>query len=424
MQAVILAAGSSSRFRPLSDTRHKCLMSVLGNSLIGHTLERLEETKIDACVIVQGPEKQIEDHIDTATYQFDITFVVQQEARGMGHALEQSREHLEEAFILLNPYRLRAASIIPEMITTYEDETCNGVLLGKKTDEPEEYGIVEMDDQTVTAIVEKPSADDAPSNTRIVGIYLLKPSILDHRDTIDEHEYDFEDALDSYVDEHEVKLVTTDRETTSIKYPWDLFDAVEYLFGKQESAISDEATIADSATIDGNVTIEPGTQIYENAVIRGPCYIGEDCVIGNNSIVRAGTSLDDDVVIGANSEVRGSIIDRETHVHDAFVGDTIIGQKTRIGAGTVIANRRHRDEDGKRTSITVQLPRDETEYETGLDRLGAVIGDNVDIGTQANIMPGTMIGADSTVGPSTCLLSNVDPETTVYTTFSNKRRDH
>lgn len=423
MQAVILAAGQSSRFRPLSDTRHKCLFQVVGDSLIGWTLTELEQAQVDSCLIVQGPEQEIEAALDTDQYDLDISFVVQDEANGMGHALEQCRGQLEDAFLLLNPYRLRASSILPEMIDRYEKTGNNGILLGRETGSPEEYGVLSIDDGQVTGITEKPAPDEAPSDIRVIGIYLLEPQILEYRDTVDEHEYDFEDALDQYIDEHDVGLVETDQDTTSIKYPWDLFGAASYLFEQQESRISDTADIAESATIEGNVVIEAGTRIYENAVIRGPCYIGEDCVIGNNAVVRAQSSLGDGVVIGANSEVRGSIIETETHLHDAFVGDSIIGQDCRIGAGTVFANRRNREADGSRGPITAHLPRDGEPVQTGRERLGAIVGDQVDIGTQANIMPGVMIGAGSTVGPSTCLLKNVAPSTKVYTRFENTRRD-
>lgn len=425
MQAVILAAGSSSRFRPLSDNRHKSLFQVAGDSLIGHTISTLEETPVTSCIIVQGEQRQIEEEIDEDDRDLDIEFVVQKDPQGMGHALEQCRDRLEDAFIVMNPYRLKADAYLPYMIERYEQNDVSGVLLGRTTSDPQDYGVMAIDDDdTVTEIVEKPAEGEEPSNIRVIGIYLLEPSIFEHRDKVPDHEYDFEAALDRYVDSNDVAAVTTNTKTVSIKYPWDLFSVASYLTRNQPpKAIGDDVEIADSATIIGPVVIEDGTTIYENAVIRGPCYIGHNCTIGNNCLIRSGSSLADEVVIGANSEIRGSIIEEKTHVHDAFIGDTIIGRNTRIGAGTVFANRSTRNEQGGRDEITVTLPRDGTEQNTARHRLGGIVGDTVDIGTQANIMPGVMIGSGSTVGPSTCLLNNVDRNTKIYTRFEYTKRD-
>ncbi|MDY6770838.1 MAG: bifunctional sugar-1-phosphate nucleotidylyltransferase/acetyltransferase [Candidatus Nanohaloarchaea archaeon] len=420
MQAVILAAGASSRFWPLSADRHKCLCRVAGRTLIGHTIASLEEAGLDEVIVVQSPAEDVEQELDDG-FDLDVSYVVQEEPRGMAHALRQAEELLDERFFVLTPYRKNTGSFIREMVAKQE-EGADAVLIARETETPWKYGVLETDDDRAASIVEKPAKGEEPSDQRVVGMYLLETGFFDYLDRVEEHEYQYEDALDIYMDERDVGVVFTEQDTASIKYPWDLFGVVRDVFDDMERSVSPEADVAESATLDGTVVVEDGATIYENAVIRGPCYVGEDCVVGNNAVVRAYTDLERGVVVGANSEVRGSVIQQDSHTHQAFVGDSLIGRDVRIGAGTVFANRNVRSEDG-RDNVTVHVQLKEEDMDTGRDRLGGIVGDGVDIGTQANIMPGVEIGPDSFVGPSTMVRNNVDAGQTVYTKLENVRRE-
>ncbi len=420
MQAVILAAGASSRFWPLSASRHKSLFKVRGQTLLEHTLDGLADSAVDSVVVVQSPDRTIEEDVDE-DQPVDVSFVVQDEPRGMAHALRQAEDLLDEPFVVMTPYRANGARFLERMIEVHEDGA-DAVLLGKRTDTPWKYGVLETDGDRAVSIVEKPEEGDAPSDERVVGIYLLEPGFFAYLDRVEEHEYQYEDALDRYMDENVVRVLRTDARTDSIKYPWDLFGVVETVFDDMERSISQHADIADSATIEGAVVIEDDVTVYENAVVRGPCYIGEGSTVGNNAVVREYTDLEAGCVVGANSEVRGSLFQDETHVHDAFIGDSILGRDVRVGAGTVVANRNAR-RDGKRPSISVHLEMKDKTVDTGRARLGMLVGDRADIGTQANIMPGVAIGPYSFVGPSTMLRSNVAGGETIYTEFTYRRRD-
>ncbi|MDY6778232.1 MAG: bifunctional sugar-1-phosphate nucleotidylyltransferase/acetyltransferase [Candidatus Nanohaloarchaea archaeon] len=422
MQAVILAAGASSRFWPLSANRHKCLFTLCGRPLIEYTLESLEEAGIDSVVIVQSPDGEIQEEVRDG-FDFDLSYVVQEQPRGMGHALRQAEPELDETFLVLTPYRANAATFMEQQIRLRERTDASSVLLARETEEPWNYGILELDGDMATGIVEKPDRGEEPSLYRVVGMYLLSSRFFDYLDRVQEHEYQFEDALDLMMDEEQVRVVTTTEDTASIKYPWDLFDVASEVFADQEPRIAADADVADSAVIEGNVVVESGAKIYENAVIRGPCYIGEDCVVGNNAVVRDRTALEEGVVVGANSEVRGSLLQQGTHTHQAFIGDSLIGREVRIGAGTVFANRNVRDTGNERSMISSHLGKKDRVVDTGRDRLGGIVGDYTDIGTQANIMPGVQIGANAFVGPSTCLFETVASGETIYTETEYTRRE-
>ncbi|MFB6145655.1 MAG: bifunctional sugar-1-phosphate nucleotidylyltransferase/acetyltransferase [Candidatus Nanohaloarchaea archaeon] len=410
MKAVILAAGESSRFRPLSDNRHKALISALGKPLVEHTVEELRAAGVEEIVVVQGPDRSIESEIGDSVDHY----VVQEEPEGMGHALEQAREHLDDRFLVLTPYRARASQFFQPMIEKAEEEDAETVFVSTPTSTPEKYGILELDeDGKAVDLVEKPDPEDAPGDQKVVGMYLLSMNFFDYLDDVEEWEYQFEDALSDQMKDRPASVLKIDQETNSIKYPWDLFSVVEELMDGKEQHISDKADIAGSAIIDGPVTVRKGAKIYENAVVRGPAYIGEDVTVGNNAVIRDHSVLESGVTVGANSEVARSVFQPDSSMHSGYVGDSIIGRNSSLGAGTITANRNFR-EDGERPEIDSKLIAKDRREPTGRTSMGAIIGENVDIGVNCSIMPGVQIGSDSRIGPGTNVMKNVGEEKTFY----------
>lgn len=408
MKAVILAAGESSRFRPLSDKRHKGLTQILGKSIIEHTIEELRNAGVNEVIVVQGPDKEIEKQISGVDH-----YVVQEKPKGMGNALKQAEHLLNGEFLVLTPYRANASKYFEDLMEKAEKDDAETVFVSAETNEPEKYGILEFKDGKAVNIVEKPDPNEAPSNMKVVGMYLLDNSFFQYLDSVEEWEYQYEDALAEKMNDEPATVLRIDEETNSIKYPWDLFSVVEELMKKRNRNISSKAEIADSAKIKGKVIIENDVRIHENAVIKGPVYVGENTVIGNNALVRDNVSLEKNTTVGANTEIKNSIMQKDSSIHSGFIGDSIIGRDTHIGAGTVTANRNFR-ENGERPLIKSDLIAKDYSKQTNKTFLGCFVGDNVDIGVNVSIMPGVQIGSDSHIGPGTIVTDNVGNNSLVY----------
>lgn len=408
MKAVILAAGQSSRFKPLSDNRHKGLTEVLGKPIIEHTIEELDRIGVDDVVVVQGPDRMFEESLGV-----DAEFVVQESPEGMGHALRQAEHLLDDRFLVLNPYHATSTHIIENLIEKSEEEGTDLAFVSRETDSPEDYGILHIEDGQAVGVTEKPEKGEAASNKRIVGMYLLNKDIFDYMDKVETWEYQFEDALDLQTSDTPGSILEIEEETTSIKYPWNLFEFIEELMEERSENISEQADIAESAEIKGKVIVEEDAKIYENAVIKGPAYIGEGATIGNNSLVREHVALEKNVSIGANTEVKNSVFQPGSSLHSEYFGDAIVGQNTKIGAGTITANRNFR-KNGERPEIESDLIGKDYRKSTGRKFMGAVIGDNVDIGINVSIMPGVQIGSNARIGPGTLVSENVENGETVY----------
>ncbi len=174
-------------------------------------------------------------------------------------------------------------------------------------------------------------------------------------------------------------------------YPWHILPKIKeivmqlqktmiegYSFISEGVLVGDGVNIHKSATIIPPAIIGSGTEIRPGAFLRGNVITGEGCVIGNSS------------------ELKNCILlDRVQVPHYNYVGDSILGNKAHLGAGTVCSNLKS---DGRAVVI-----HGETDYETGLRKIGAILGDGADIGCGCVLNPGTVVGKNTSVYPLTSL---------------------
>lgn len=416
MQAVILAAGESSRFWPLSENKHKSLIKIMGKPLIEWTIESLVRAGIKDIIIIQSPDAQLEKYLkDGSAFGANISYLVQKEAKGMGNAIALAEPLIkEDSFFVLNPYVFNAEDFLALLSAKQKESSAKMVLLGVKTDSPWNYGMLGFKDDRVVSIIEKPLQGQEPSDIKATNIYLLPKDFFGYYIKVEEKTYAFEDALSLYMKENDVRLVISEKDTVSLKYPWDLFKINEIIMNAliKKKRISKTAKIAKSAIIEGPVWICDDSVVFEHAVIKGPVYIGKGCTIGNNAILRKYVNLEEEVLVGANAEVTRSIFQPSSHIHSGFFGDSIIGSGTKIGAGAITANARIDREEIKTTVKGKKVG-------TKLTSLGAIIGDDARLGTAVNTMPGILIGANSKIGPNSLIRENVPSNTTYYTEFKN-----
>jgi len=413
MQVVILAAGKSSRFWPLNSS-HKSLLKIMGRPLIWYTIKSLEKIGLKDVIIVQGAKEDIEKELRKYELKANIKYVVQPVPKGMGNALFQARSLIKGQFFVLFPYHFEVGGLIRKMLEKSKKE--NLVLLGKKTSQPWNYGILKLKGDKVEEIIEKPKKGKEPSKIRIVGIYLLPLNFFDYYKKIKEHTYTYEDTLQLYMKENDVRVLIIEKEIVSLKYPWDLFQVNKSLMDMYlKPKISQTAKIAKNTTIEGKVFIGEGVNIFESATIKGPCYIGENSIIGNNSLIREYTNVEQNSLIGANAEVVRSIFQENVHVHSGFFADSVVSPDCNIGAGTITANVRL---DRKNIESAVNGEK----IDTSLKSFGAVLGQNTRIGIHVSLMPGVLIGSNSIIGPRSLVMENIEDNTLFYTKFKGIKK--
>ncbi len=189
-------------------------------------------------------------------------------------------------------------------------------------------------------------------------------------------------------------VLTADNASFAIRFPWDLLRINEELVGAvQEDVVKGD--IGKNVTIDGHVIVGEDTRILAGVYIEGNVVIGRRCKIGPNCYIRGNTSIGDDCHLGQAVEVKNSLIMNNVGIgHLSYCGDSIIGNDTNFGAGTITANFRH---DGKPHKSMV----DGVLVDTGRRKFGAIIGDDVHTGIHTSIYPGRKIWPHMSTRPGT-----------------------
>ena len=171
-------------------------------------------------------------------------------------------------------------------------------------------------------------------------------------------------------------------------------DPAEYTEISEHVWVHKTATVAPTAYLGAPCIIGAGTEVRHCAFIRGSALVGEGCVVGNSV------------------ELKNAILFDNVQVpHFNYVGDSILGYKSHMGAGSVTSNV-------KSDKTLVVVKNGEEQVPTGLKKFGAMLGDFVEVGCNSVLNPGTVIGPDSNVYPTSCV-RGVIPASHVY-----KDKDH
>ena len=415
LQAVILAAGESSRLWPLN-ARHKSLLRIMGKPLVWYTIDGLRRAGVKDIVVVQGPKRDVEEELKNFPEIGDIKYAIQPEVNGMSGAMVAAKDHIKGQFFLVFAHSVDCQEVCAKMLAKSKQTGAKMVLVGQETSDPWLYGVMRFEGDRLYEVVEKPEQGKEPSNIKVNGIYLLDSRYLDYLGKVIgtvHFNKEFEAALSAYARENDSRIVVLDKDYKgiSLKYPWHLFKVQKYLFNNllTKKQISGSAQIAKSAIIEGNVVVGENVKIFEGAVIKGPCYLGDNTVVGNNSIVRDYCDLEAGALVGALCEVTRTVFQPNVHIHSGFVGDSILASGVRLGAGAITTNVRI-----DRSELNVLVKKESNgvkkvdKVATGLKSLGVIVGENTKIGARATFMPGRFIGKNCLVGPATLVMHNID----------------
>jgi bifunctional UDP-N-acetylglucosamine pyrophosphorylase/glucosamine-1-phosphate N-acetyltransferase len=403
MKALVLAAGEGTRLRPLTSNVPKPLLLVAGRPFMSHTLEALRELGIKEIYILVGwkANKIKEYYGDGSRLGLNIRYLEQRERMGTAHAIGCAEGSIEEPFMCLNGDVIMFLDDLRRMLEKHA-ETGSTVMGAVTVPDPQRFGVLEVHGGRLQKIHEKPEVP--PTNLINAGAFVFNPDIFARIRATTKSvrgEYEITDTLNSLAAESDVHVEKLTEGWMDVGRPWDLLEANEILMSKIKGRI--EGTVEPGATLKGEVVVEKGALVRSGAYIEGPVYISEGCDVGPNCYIRPSTCLGPGVKVGAAVEIKNSIIMSRTHIpHHNYVGDSLIGERCNLGAGTKVANLRFDDRPVKVT-FKGQL------IDSGRRKLGVIMGDDVKTGINSMIDPGTIIFENSTVGPGAVVRGNVGP---------------
>lgn len=172
------------------------------------------------------------------------------------------------------------------------------------------------------------------------------------------------------------------------EYPWEALGRIkDYALSKVVGGVSEDAAVEDGAHVIGPVSIGPGTIVEAGAYVRGPAVIGSECEIRSGAYVRGNALIGDGVVVGNSTELKNTImLNGAAAPHYNYCGDSILGNDTNLGAGTKLSNYKIGADK------QVRVVQRGGSINTGLGKLGAILGDGSATGCNAVLNPGTVLG--------------------------------
>ncbi len=382
MQAVILAAGKSTRTYPLTLTKPKPLLKVAGCTILEHNLIQLEGLVDEVILVVGYKSEMIESFLKNKFGKIKIKYVWQNESLGNADALRQAEKLIKGKFILMFGDDLYGKKDIKNLLKH------KNAMLAQKVKNPENFGVLKVKGDVFCEVVEKPK--EFISDLVNIGCFVFSKEIFNVLGEIklsQRNEYELTDAYNLLAKKEKIKVVQVEDYWLPMTYPWSLLEANEFMLSKIKLIKSKKAIIEKGAILKGKVSVGANSIIKSGSYIEGPVMIGENCVIGPNCYLRAFTSIGNNSHIGNAVEIKNSIIGDNTNVaHLSYVGDSIIGDNCNLGAGTISANLRH-DWKNIKCMINGELK------DSGRQKLGFIMGDGCKTGIHTSFYPGIKISA-------------------------------
>ncbi len=408
MKALILAAGEGTRLRPLTSNIPKPLLTVAGRPYLAHLVEALRDAGVkEQCLLVGWKSNRVKEFFgDGGRMGVELSYLEQKERLGTANAIGVAEGAIDGDFICVNGDVVMAPEALSQLISAFERDR-TPFMGAVEVPDPERFGVVEHVNGKLVRIIEKPA--DPPSRLINGGVFGLSQEVFGYiRRTgrSPRGEYEFTDTLNMMAAKTDVLVRRIEGEWMDVGYPWELLRANEFLMGRLKRDV--RGTVEEGAVLKGEVVVEEGALVRSGSYIEGPVHISKGCDIGPNCYIRPSTCLGEGVRVGSAVEVKNSIIMKGTHVpHHNYVGDSIIGERCNLGAGTKVANLRFDDRPVKVTAKGQLMG-------TGRRKLGVIMGDDVRTGINAMIEPGTVIWEGTVVGMGARARGSIGPYSKVF----------
>ncbi len=188
-----------------------------------------------------------------------------------------------------------------------------------------------------------------------------------------------------------------------VTYPWEVLSKIGAFIVELGNTLSEK----EYDKVGENVWIAKSAKVFPSAYINGPAIIGKDAEVRHCAFIRGNAIVGEGAVVGNSTELKNVILFNKVQVpHYNYVGDSILGYKAHMGAGSITSNVK-----SDKTLTTVKTP--EGPIETGLKKFGAMLGDEVEVGCGSVLNPGTVIGSHTNIYPLSMVREFV-PANSIY----------
>ena len=328
MKGIILHGGHGTRLRPLTHTGPKQLLPIANKPMSQYCLEAIYETGItDIAIIIGGvgSDKVREYYGNGEKFGVNISYIKQDEPRGIAHAIRLCKEFVNnEKFLVFLGDNIIQKSII-EFVENFNSSDYDATVLLCEVDNPSRFGIADIDNNKIVKITEKPK--NPTSNLAVTGIYLLTPRIFEIIDNLKpswRNELEITDALDNLLKQNNnisfEKITDYWKDTGT---PEDIIHANGEIIKKtleQSKKNKNEHLIGMDSIVESNVEIIEPVVIGKNCHISTGSSIGPNVSVGDNTTISV-SSIENSIImqnckINSDTKIKNSIIASNSEIKD------------------------------------------------------------------------------------------------------------
>ncbi len=330
MKGIILHGGHGTRLRPLTHTGPKQLLPIANKPMSQFCLEAILETGITEIAIIiggVGSNKVREYYEDGKRFGAKITYIEQDEPRGIAHAIRLCKEFIDnEKFLVFLGDNIIQRSIT-DFVENFKNSDYDATVLLCEVDNPSRFGIADVENDKIIKITEKPK--NPKSNLAVTGIYLLTPLIFQIIDNLKpswRNELEITDALDNLLKENNnisfEKITDYWKDTGT---PEDIIHANGEIIKKileNRNGEFENHVIGTETVIESNVKIKGPVIIGKNCHISSGSSIGPNVSVGNNTTITV-SGIENSIImenckINSTSKIRDSIIASNSEIKDVL----------------------------------------------------------------------------------------------------------
>ncbi len=382
MDAIILAAGKGTRVYPFTQTTPKPLIRIANKAVLEHNLDQMVGIITHAIIIVGYKKDMIIDHLGHTYKGIKLTYLIQEEQKGTGHALLQARNLIAGKMLVLNGDDLFARK---DMLNLLQYPNC---ILVEYKDDPSAFGSVVIENNKVKEIVEK--SPIIISNYVNTGMYCFEQSVFDILPKLKPSirgEYELTDAVKILSEEHKMYAQAVEGYWIPVGYPWHILDATEMLLTSSHT-LSIKGTVSAHVRISGTFEMGEGSVIEEHGILTGNSIIGKNVKIGKNILLTGYCAIADNTVIEDNVVIHNSIIGENCHLREnSEIYDSVLGNNVVIHPQVVLHNTNPRLITSQKT---ISIHMNGKTFDSAKRELGSFIADNINV--QKSLPPGEIVG--------------------------------
>lgn len=333
MKGIILHGGHGTRLRPLTHTGPKQLLPIANKPMSQYALEDLKKAGIKEIAIIIGdvyPEKVQEYYGDGSKFGVRITYVYQDKPKGISHAIRLCKDFIKnDRFVVYLGDNVLRKDLV-DYTKKFQNSNSDALILLCEVDQPQRFGIAELDGNKIKKIMEKPK--NSSSNLAVIGIYFLSPKIFDIIDKLKPSwrgELEITDALQLLMDDgYTIGYDTVTGWWKDTGTPEDIIHANKLVL--DSIGTENQFLIDDDSTIKDGIVIGKNTEISRDSFVTGPVIIGKNCKIGPTVRLGPYVSIGDNCIL-KNCNIENSIIMNDCKISaKTDLSDSIIAHGSEI----------------------------------------------------------------------------------------------